>query len=142
VYEGSITIICKNEVPETERVLRAVTQFCDLHQAPPRALHAITLALDEILTNVIRYAHNDGAAHEITVRVEHTTKGLTAEIEDDGKAFNPLAAPPVDVTKPLSEREVGGLGIHLVRSLMNDVAYERRDGKNVLTITRTIPSPK
>ena len=63
---------------------------------------------------------------------------LTIRVEDDGRAFDPLQAPPPDLDLPLEERPVGGLGIHIVRSVMDAVEYQRRGGRNVLTMRKTI----
>ena len=138
MHRGSITIVCKNDMAEFDRFHRMVCQFCELHDVPSRALNAMTLALDEIFTNIISYAYEDQATHEIIVRIDFEPGALRAHIEDDGRAFNPLQAPTVDIMRPLAEREVGGLGIHLVRSLMSHLDYSRRDGRNVLTIEKKI----
>lgn len=138
MHRGSITIVCKNDMAEFDRFHRMVCQFCELHDVPARALNAMTLALDEIFTNVVSYAYDDTDAHEITVRIDFAPGVLRARIEDDGRPFNPLDVPPVDIQRPMTEREVGGLGIHLVRSLMNRMEYERADRRNVLTIEKKI----
>jgi anti-sigma regulatory factor (Ser/Thr protein kinase) len=142
MHRGSITIACKNDPAETERLQQKICRFCELHEIPSRAIHALDLALDELLTNILHYAYSDKATHEITVRVEAEPELLNAWIEDDGKAFNPLEISPVDITRPLAEREVGGLGIHLVRSLMNRIDYERANGKNVLTLQKMLTRNK
>src|ERR1043166_4002803 len=97
--EGNITILCKNELGETERVQRKIAQFCELLGISGRPLHALNLAIDEVLTNIIRHGFGDGAAHEIRIRMDMHGDALTAEVEDDGREFNPLKYPPVDCTK-------------------------------------------
>ena len=138
MHRGSITIVCKNDLAEFDRFHRMVCHFCELHDVPPRTLHALTLALDEIFTNILSYAYKDGGSHEITAHIDFEPGTLKARVEDDGDAFNPLDVPPVDITRPMGEREVGGLGIHLVRSLMSQVEYTRTGGKNVLTLAKKI----
>jgi serine/threonine-protein kinase RsbW len=63
---------------------------------------------------------------------------MKVEVEDDGQPFNPLEAPEADTTKPLEERTLGGLGIHLVRKLMDDLEYRRHEGKNLLVMKKRL----
>ena len=98
----------------------------------------MNLALDEVVTNVIRYAHDDGRQHPIVVRLALEQGVLTAQVEDDGRAFNPLDAPVPDIGAGIDDRPIGGLGIHLVRSVMTSVEYRREDGRNVLTMKKRL----
>jgi len=95
----------------------------------------LKLIFDELLNNVISYAYRDDAEHDIETRVELTGKRLTVTISDDGVPFNPLSLATPDTNLSLEEREIGGLGIHLVRNLVDDVSYQRRIDKNVMTMT-------
>jgi serine/threonine-protein kinase RsbW len=92
------------------------------------------LVLEEIVTNVILYGCEDGLEHEISVRLSWEDPYIKLEVEDDGRPFNPLEAPPPDTGKPLAERQVGGLGIHLVREMMDELEYRRENDKNLLTL--------
>ena len=94
----------------------------------------LNVALDEMLSNIIKYGYTDDAIHEIHIRLSVNGSLLVAEIEDDGQPFDPCAAGPVDVDAPLEERKVGGLGIHIVRTLCSEVAYARVDGRNRLVM--------
>ena len=94
----------------------------------------MNVALDEMLSNIIKYGYTDDAIHEIHVRLSVSGRMLVAEIEDDGQPFDPCAAGPVDVDAPLEERKVGGLGIHIVRSLMAEVGYARVADRNRLVM--------
>ena len=96
----------------------------------------LNLALEEVVTNVISYAYGDDAEHEILVRATRHGDRLEVEVEDDGKEFDPLAIPPPDLEKPLEEREIGGLGIHLVRKSMDAVKYRRAGNRNVLLLVK------
>jgi serine/threonine-protein kinase RsbW/sigma-B regulation protein RsbU (phosphoserine phosphatase) len=89
--------------------------------------------LDEVLTNTVSYGFPQGGRHSIAVRIEHRTGTLTATVSDDGAPFDPLAQPIPDVHAPITERRVGGLGIHLLRTLMDSVEYRRRGDRNELT---------
>ncbi|MHC4940876.1 MAG: ATP-binding SpoIIE family protein phosphatase [Planctomycetota bacterium] len=102
-------------------------------------LRSVGVALDDLLNNVVSYAFDDDAAdHEIVVRAELGPSHLTIEIEDDGRPFNPFGMLTPDTTLGVEEREIGGLGIHLVRNLMDEVAYTRRTDRNVVTLQKSL----
>src|SRR5229473_1090291 len=86
--------------------------------------------LGQLVTNVISYGYEDTQEHEIILRLSLADGEMTAEIEDDGRPFNPLEVAEPDLDIPLEERQVGGLGIFMVRKFMTDLAYQRHDGKN------------
>ena len=135
----SVTLV--NDRSEVERLSRLVDAFGEAQGLQPDAIFSVNLALDEVVTNIIRYAHaDDGRKHPIVVRLTLEPGVLTAEVEDDGRAFNPLEAPAPDLHASIEERPVGGLGIHLVRSVMSSVEYRREDGRNVLTMKKEIVS--
>ncbi len=90
------------------------------------------------MNNVILYAYRDEDDHEISTRVEFVADRLTVTIADDGVPFNPLSAKTPDIEASLEDRELGGLGIHVVRSLVDDVSYHRRIDKNVLTLVKQV----
>ena len=99
----------------------------------------IALAVEEIFVNISNYAYplQDGQA-EIAVDIGGEPPVLTVRFVDWGKPFNPLAKPDADITLPAEERGIGGLGIFLVKKLMDDVSYTYEGGKNVLTIQKTL----
>jgi serine/threonine-protein kinase RsbW len=136
MHEGSITIQVAIDVREVERLNRLIRQFGELHEIPSRALYAVNLALDELVTNVVLYGFEEPADHHVIVRISTARGQIEAAVEDDGKPFNPLELPPPDLNATLAQRDLGGLGIHLVRSLMDEVSYVRQDEKNVLTIRK------
>ena len=139
MHEGSITIRLPIDLKEIERLNRIVRQFGDLHEVPSRALYAINLALDEVVTNVVRHGYEAVPEGEhFTATVSALNGELTTEVQDAGRQFNPLDAPVPDLNAPLDERTLGGLGVHLVRSLMDRVEYRRENGKNVLTMRKRI----
>jgi anti-sigma regulatory factor (Ser/Thr protein kinase) len=92
------------------------------------------LAFDDLLNNVISYAFRDEDEHEIDIRAELAGKRLTVTISDDGIPFNPLGIRAPDTSLSLEAREVGGLGIHLVRNMVDEISYQRRVDKNVLSV--------
>ena len=138
MHEGSITVRLPADLREIERLNRLIRQFGELHEVPSRALYAVNLALDEIVTNVVRHAFEDPKDQEVIVHVIAKPTEVITEVSDSGRAFDPLAVPAPNLDAPLAERTLGGLGIHLVRSLMDGVEYRREGEKNVLTMRKRI----
>lgn len=101
----------------------------------------LNMALDDLLNNVVQYAFpNDPTEHSIEVDGEVRDEWVTLTITDDGMPFNPLTVAPPDLSLLLHEREIGGLGIHLVRSMFDEVSYHRNVGRNVLTVKKRLVS--
>ena len=134
------TVVLRNHVAELERVGQLVAAFGAAHRLPPQVVFDLTLALDEVLTNVIAYAYADHGDHEIVVRLSQQARTLIAEVEDDGRPFNPLEVPPPDLDAALADRPIGGLGLHLVRRVTDGLDYERAAGKNRLVLRKTLPA--
>ena len=103
-----------------------------------RAVHDVQLALEEHLTNILAYGYDDELEHQIRVLVQLEASELRLEVADDGHPFNPLAQPEPDVSKPIAERPIGGLGIHMMRKSLDGMEYRRADGKNFLTMVKRI----
>lgn len=138
MHEGSITIRLPSEAHGGRRLHQLVEQFGALHEVPAEALRALNLTLDEAVTNSFAYAYAASAAGPVWVRMELAAALLRSEVVDEGCAFNPLACPLPDVTAPLRERTPGGLGIFLIRQLMDQVAYRREGFRNVLTMSKRL----
>ena len=136
--ESPLSLVLRNDLSELERMAQAVSAWCRGNGVSAEAEYQINLALDEIVSNVIRHGWKDEGEHQLLVQVSRTESELTVEVEDDAAPFNPLEAPAPDITKPLEERPVGGLGIHLVRQIMDGLEYRRHDGKNLLVMKRKI----
>lgn len=98
--------------------------------------HAINLSLDELLTNTISYGYEDDGAHTIEIELSKDGNGVTVVLADDARAFDPTAAADPDIDADLDERALGGLGIHIVRAMMDEISYRRVDGRNELTLTK------
>jgi anti-sigma regulatory factor (Ser/Thr protein kinase) len=103
---------------------------------PMRALTQLQVALDEVASNVVKYAWEDGGRHEFLVRITVHSGGIDLEIIDDGREFDPLSVrPPVPATG--GQRPApGGLGIHMVKKLVDTFSYERIDGRNHTTLSK------
>jgi len=127
-----------NRSSELQRLASEVERFAQSQRIPDADVHALSLALDEVITNTISYGYDDQGAHEIRVRLTLAHGRLSAEVEDDGRPFDPLTTPQPDLTSAVEDRPVGGLGIHLVRSLMEQVDYRRESGKNHLIMSKRL----
>ena len=112
--------------------------FLRTNGASTDAIFAANLAIEELVTNAIKYAFADVAPHQISVRLTVEASELHIEISDDGRPFNPFEHPAPDLTLPAAERPLGGLGIHFVRKLLDTCAYERRDGRNVVRLVKRL----
>lgn len=123
-------------------IIARVDGFLLSHGVATTPRHTIGMVLDELLNNVVSYAFGDGREHWIDVRVVHTSDRVTIEIEDDGRAFDPFARPAPDTSLGIDARRIGGLGVHLVRNTMDEVAYVRRDEHNLVRVGKRIaPEP-
>lgn len=136
--QGKMEIRLLNQLSELERAGQAVESFALAHGLPDQVLQAVTLGVDEVVTNIISYAYDDQAEHQIMLRLALHDGELTAEVEDDGRPFNPLETPPPDLDKPIEERPIGGLGIHLLKKLMDSVIYRREEGRNLLIMRKAV----
>ena len=132
----SLTI--KNDTSEIRRLARWAGMFCE-ENGQGAMEHRLTLVLEELLTNVIAYGYDDDEAHDINVHIDLSEGVLTSVFEDDGRPFNPYEAQKPVMTGPLENRTVGGLGIHLILTIMDNVDYERVDNRNRLTMSMAVP---
>lgn len=134
----TLPIKIRNSLVELGRVralVSALERDCNL---PPSIVFDINVVLDELLSNIINYGYVDDAPHEIHVTLSASDAAVEISIEDDGKAFDPLAVPEPDLALPLAQRPIGGLGLHFVRQLMDDVKYKRENSHNYMFIKKNI----
>ncbi len=124
----------KNELSEIAIINATFGEFAKEHNLSVKIRRRMGLAFDDLLNNVISYAFRDEDEHEVEIRAELAGNRLTVTISDDGIPFNPLGIVAPDTSLSLEEREIGGLGIHLVRNMVDDISYQRRIDKNVLSM--------
>ena len=111
-------------------------EFSVEHGLPDDIRRGVKIVFDDLLNNVISYAYKDDEEHTIEVRVELSADRLVVHITDDGHAFNPFARAAPDTELDLEDREIGGLGIHIVENLMDVVSYIRQDDQNVVVLVK------
>jgi len=129
-----LELMVPNRLSETSRVKKHFDTFAEDYGIPEKVRLKINVVFDELLTNIISYAYQDNKEHDIGIKVELSADRLKVSMVDDGIPFNPLGLETPDTGLPLEERKIGGLGIHLVRKMMDKVSYRRRIHKNVITV--------
>lgn len=132
----SLTLPC--EVSEISRLSEMVEEVCEEVGFPLPVIQQVNLALEEAVVNVMRYAYPMGQEGDVTIEAVANAERLKFVVIDSGKPFDPTTREQVDTTLPLEERPIGGLGIHLIRRFMDSINYERRDGRNILTLRKKI----
>lgn len=123
-----------NDLNELERVTDEALAFAERFDISAAVDYSVRLSIEEIATNILKYAYKDTAQHKIRLRLEMEPEQVHLLLEDDGQPFDPLAASEPDIDLPLEERLIGGLGIHLIRKFASKMHYERRDEHNRLSI--------
>lgn len=98
------------------------------------------LAIEELVTNCLKYGHDHPRGHCVAVRVEYVDGELRLRVEDDGRPFNPLDRPAPDLTLPAGERPLGGLGLHLLRRMFDRMEYRRVGGRNEVRLFKRDPA--
>jgi serine/threonine-protein kinase RsbW len=129
-----------NDLAALTALAERVDAFGAEQRLPANVVNAVNVVLDEAVSNAINHGYDAGARGEIVVRLRRRADGVLVEVEDDGRPFDPLQAPPPDLTLPLEQRPIGGLGIHLIRNLMDEVSYARVGGRNVLKMAKKLAS--
>lgn len=132
------TLRLRNDFGELSGAAETVSQFLESNEVAPDVVFAANLAVEELVTNIIKYGYDDQDAHEIAVKLSITDKVLRIEISDDGHEFNPFSMPEPDTTLPAEERGIGGLGIHFVRNMLDSYSHSWRDGQNIVTVTKKL----
>ena len=126
----------ENRVDELGRLSAAVDSLGERDNWPPNLIFQVNLVLEELGLNIINHGHDDGF-HEIEFVMTSEAGDLTIEITDDGRPFDPLKdAPAPDLVGALGDRPVGGLGIHLVRTMMDEMRYRREGDRNHLILVK------
>ena len=137
---ATLTITLASEFGEVARLAEALETFADRHALPPATVSALCLALEEVVANAIRHGYSDGQRGAVRVGLTIDGARIIATVEDEAPPFDPFSLPPPDTTAPLEDRAIGGLGVHLVRSLMNEARYDRTPTGNRVTLVQELPS--
>ena len=129
-------IILQNEVQQVPRLAEFIDEVCETAGLDMATTMKLNLAIEEAVVNVMNYAYPQGTVGDIDIEAQADDSQLEFIISDCGTPFDPTAQQEADITLSAEERPIGGLGIHLVRQIMDTVSYERTDGKNILTLRK------
>ncbi len=128
------TLTLTNDIKDLEKLEPFLYDFFEHNNIDQSFLPKINLALEEALANVIMYAYPEGKTSEVTLDMETTNKTLHMKISDMGIPFNPLLQKEANIDASLEERQIGGLGIHLIKKIVDNLEYEYKDNKNILSL--------
>jgi len=131
-------IIIQNQLSELETIATTLETVGENWDLPMSITLNLNLVLEELITNIIFYGYTDKNEHFIEINIDFDESRIFLKVEDDGIAFNPLLKEEADISLPVEERAIGGLGIHFVRKIMDTISYERKNEKNILTMIKTV----
>ena len=132
------TIILANDIAEISRLAQFVDEVGEEFSLAPDITFNLNLVLEEAVVNVINYAYPKEEHQHIYLSAKLHEDSIVLVLTDTGKEFDPTMAPEADITLSAEDRPIGGLGIFLIRQIMNEVKYERIEGKNVLTLGKKL----
>ena len=131
---ATLSLKIQTDPKELDTIFAAVEELGEKEDWPPDLVFRVNLTLEELGLNIMNHGHDEGM-HEIEIDLISDADTLTIEIRDDGKPFDPLQdAPEPDLESPVGVRTPGGLGVHLVRTMMDELSYRREQGKNHVTL--------
>ena len=128
----------KNQISELEKVAQFVEEIGEELGLSMELQMNLNLVMEEMVTNVIFYAYPEGEVADIELLAKSDGKELTFVLSDQGKEFDPTAKEDADPDINPADREIGGMGIFIVKNIMNKVTYQRLEGRNLLTMTKGI----
>lgn len=128
----------KNEIAEIERLNFFVDELGEAFELDSALTMSLNLVLEEAVSNIILYAYPHPMGDEISINAEKTDKLLVFTITDSGEEFDPTAVPEADISLSAEERPIGGLGIYLIKKIMNEIEYQRIEGNNVFTLKKVL----
>lgn len=128
----------QNDISEVSRLEPFIEDIGEELELSPDVVYNLNLALEEAVSNIILYAYPGQTGKDIKVQAHTEGHSLLLTLTDAGIPFDPTKVKNADVTLSAEERPIGGLGIFLIKSLMNEMRYEYKDGKNILTLVKTI----
>jgi anti-sigma regulatory factor (Ser/Thr protein kinase) len=133
-----VSIVIGNNIAEMAKVVAFVERFGTTHRIPQPIINDLNVCLDELLNNTVSYGYADKEPHEIIVSLSLVDGVLTAELRDDAMPFDPNQPVVVALSANLKSRTIGGLGLHFVRSLMDEVGYRRVGRYNVTKLKKGV----
>ena len=130
----------KSDVSELKNLCRHLSHFGQINGLSDTYISKINICLDELFTNIVLYGFKDDLEHTVGFRLDLTGNAIMIVIEDNGLPFNPLLVKDSELPSDISSAEIGGLGLQIVKKLMDNIWYERKHGRNRLTLKKAIHS--
>ena len=127
-----------NDIEQVPQLSEFIENVCEKFCLDMDTTMSLNLALEEAVVNVMSYAYPEGTTGYVTIEVVKGPQYLDFIISDSGKPFNPTTKDDPDTNLSLEERPIGGLGIHIIRQIMDIVHYERKANHNILTLRKNI----
>jgi anti-sigma regulatory factor (Ser/Thr protein kinase) len=132
------SIILANDISEINKLSQFIDEIGEEFSLTPDIIFNLNLVLEEAVVNIINYAYPKEEHQSIFLSAKLQDGSIVFVLTDTGKEFDPTMAPEADITLSAEDRPIGGLGIFLIRQIMNQVKYERIEGKNVLTLEKKL----
>lgn len=132
---ATLSLTLANRMDEVPRLVELLDSFGAGAGLPDDLVFRLTVTLDEVVTNIVRHAYNGEGGHDILLRISVEDGRVTAIVQDHGPPFDLRTVPPADIDAPIELRPIGGLGVHLVRSLTQGLEYHRDGDRNIVTLT-------
>jgi serine/threonine-protein kinase RsbW len=137
-HDHTICLELTNRLSELVRIQEALEANAARMGVSANMLMSLNLVVEEAFTNIVNYAYVDQEQHTIGICINSNDQRLVITLTDDGQPYDPTQKADPDIELPAEKRQVGGLGIFLIRKIMDKVAYERKDNKNNLILTKNI----
>ena len=135
-HDDTLQLSLVNDLREIGAAAAKIDAYCEAQGLTPQIAYAVNLSIDEILTNTISYGYDDEEEHRIDLSLSLEGDTLIVVIVDDGRAFDSSLERDPNIEATLEERALGGLGLFLVQQMMDDVAYQRREEFNIVTLRK------
>ena len=132
------SLVLTNDLKRVPELNTFIDEVCEANGFDMGATMQINLAMEEAVVNIMDYAYPEGTTGNITLDIKANADEMLFILKDEGVPFDPTAKAEVDITLSAEERSIGGLGIHLIRQIMDSVDYERKEDHNILTLIKKL----
>ncbi|MCH8474401.1 MAG: ATP-binding protein [Opitutales bacterium] len=127
-----------NSLAELASLAKALEDFGQRENLPPAVIGPLNLALDELFTNIVQHGYPPGKEGRIFLQLRKNENSVEALLQDQAPAYNPFEAPDPDLESPIESRPIGGLGVHLVKELMDHWEYRRDSDQNTIILRKNL----
>jgi anti-sigma regulatory factor (Ser/Thr protein kinase) len=136
-----VKLTVKNRIEDLLRVNSIFESFATQHDIGGRLRYHLLVSIEEILTNIIKYGFDEQGVHPIHITFRLVLENVEMEFEDRGREFNPLEVDEPNLETAIEDRQLGGLGIHLVKKMVDVAEYRREGDRNILLLRKSKSSP-